>query len=43
MATYAVQHAHTKQVRELAARIAQYQQVEANEYTQALKRLGLES
>ena len=43
MALYAAQHANTKQVRELAARIAQYQQVEANEYTQALKRLGLEN
>ena len=43
MATYAAEHAHTKQVRELAARIAQYQEVEANEYTEALKRLGLET
>ena len=33
----------TKEVRELAARIAKYQEIEANEYTQALKRLGLES
>jgi uncharacterized protein (DUF305 family) len=43
MAVYAAEHAHTKQVRELAARIAQYQEVEANEYTEALKRLGLEN
>ena len=43
MAIYAAEHAHTKQVRELAARIAQYQEVEANEYTEALKRLGLEN
>ncbi len=43
MATYAAEHADTKEVRELAARIAQYQQVEANEYTQAMQRLGLET
>ncbi|HTN78554.1 MAG TPA: DUF305 domain-containing protein [Acidimicrobiales bacterium] len=43
MAIYAAEHAHTKQVRELAARIAQYQEIEANEYTAVLKRLGLEN
>ena len=43
MAVYAAEHAHTKKVRALAARIAQYQDIEANEYTEALKRLGLEN
>ncbi len=43
MATYAAEHAHTEKVRELAARIAQYQEIEANEYTEAMKRLGLEN
>jgi uncharacterized protein (DUF305 family) len=43
MAAYAAEHAETAEVRELAARMAQYQQIEANEYTEALKRLGLES
>ncbi len=43
MAAYAAEHANTEEVRELAARIAQYQEIEANEYTEALKRLGLEN
>jgi uncharacterized protein (DUF305 family) len=43
MASYAAEHAETAEVRELATRMAQYQQIEANEYTEALKRLGLES
>lgn len=43
MALYAAERANTKQVRELAARIAKYQEIEANEYTAALKRLGLEN
>jgi uncharacterized protein (DUF305 family) len=43
MSSYAAEHAETEEVRELATRMAQYQQIEANEYTEAMKRLGLES
>ncbi len=43
MARYAAEHAQNKKVRALAARIAQYQEIEANEYTEAMKRLGLEN
>jgi len=42
MGQYAAEHASDGDVRELAARMARYQQVEANEYTALLQRLGLE-
>ena len=42
MGQYAAEHASNGDVRELAARMARYQQVEANEYTAMLQRLGLE-
>jgi len=42
MGEYAAKHASDRGVRELAGRMARYQQVEANEYTALLQRLGLE-
>ena len=42
MGQYAAEHASNGDVRELAARMARYQQVEANEYTAMLQRLDLQ-
>ena len=42
MGEYAAKHASDSGVRDLAGRMARYQQVEANEYSALLQRLGLE-
>jgi uncharacterized protein (DUF305 family) len=43
MAEYAAEHASSSEVRELAARMARFQQTEAAEYTMILRQLGLEN
>ena len=43
MAEYAADHANSSSVRELAARMAEFQVTEANEYTMLLRQMGLEN
>jgi uncharacterized protein (DUF305 family) len=43
MSQYAAEHASDSDVRALASRMANYQQVEVNEYTMLMRRLGFES